>query len=157
MTFVLTSTAFAAGGPVPRQYTCDGKNISPPLSWSGAPPGTRSFALICDDPDAPGGTWVHWVLYDVDGGRTALAEGIAGTPTLDDLGPARQGTNDSRRTGYSGPCPPPGKPHRYFFKLYAVDTRFDTGKRTKGDLERAMDGHVLARAELMGTYGRSSR
>lgn len=153
MALELTSPAFAAGAPIPRQYTCDGANASPPLEWRGVPDGTRQLALICDDPDAPAGTWVHWVLYGLDASTTQLPEGVPTQGTLQ--GGARQGANDFKKTGYGGPCPPRGKPHRYFFKLYALDAELALvpGAR-KADLERAMRGHILAQGELMGTYQR---
>ena len=157
MAFTLTSTAFSDGAAIPAQYTCDGVDVSPPLAWSGPPPGTRSFALIADDPDAPVGTWVHWVLYNLPAAVSELPENIAKVESLD-LGGARQGRNDFRRPGYGGPCPPPGPAHRYFFKLYALDAplQLKPGGQKK-DLEAAMEGHVLGSAQLMGTYGRSKR
>jgi hypothetical protein len=149
----LWSPAFEEGKPIPVAYTCDGKDVSPPLNWEGAPEGTRSFALICDDPDAPMGTWVHWVLFNIPADSTSLPEGVPTDAKLPDG--ARQGLSDFGRTGYGGPCPPRGKPHRYFFKLYALDTVLELeGNIRKADLERAMAGHVLAQAQLMGTYQR---
>jgi Raf kinase inhibitor-like YbhB/YbcL family protein len=146
VTLVLISSAFVAGAPIPAAYTCDGKNEPPPLTWSGAPPTTRAFALIVDDPDAPAGTWVHWVLYNLPADATGLPLGQAS---------GVQGKNDFGKTGYGGPCPPPGKPHRYFFKLYALDGRLSLRPgATKVEVERAMQGHVLATAELIGTYAR---
>ncbi len=148
----LTSSAFAKDGDIPRRYTCEGEDIAPPLSWSDVPPRTRSLALIVDDPDAPDPaapsmTWVHWVLYDIAPGTTGLSEG--GKPLSEG---AHEGVNDWHRTGYGGPCPPVGR-HRYFFKLYALDTlQPGLHRPKKADLERAMQGHVLARAELIGTY-----
>ncbi|MBI3849061.1 MAG: YbhB/YbcL family Raf kinase inhibitor-like protein [Verrucomicrobia bacterium] len=149
----LTSETFAEGHPIPTKYTCDGADVSPPLQWSGAPPGTKSFALICDDPDAPMGTWVHWVLYGLPASISALPEKL---PTSDKLPDgARQGITHFKRTGYGGPCPPPGTPHRYFFKLYALDTELALKPRvTKPDLLKAMQGHVLSEASLMGVYQR---
>ncbi len=157
MAFTLTSTAFSDGAAIPAKYTCDGIDVSPPLAWSGPPPGTRSFALIADDPDAPVGTWVHWVLYNLPAAVSELPENIAKVESLD-LDGARQGRNDFRRPGYGGPCPPPGPAHRYFFKLYALDAplQLKPGGQKK-DLEAAMEGHVLGSAQLMGTYGRSKR
>ena len=157
MAFTLASAAFREGAAIPAKYTCDGVDVSPPLGWSGAPVGTRSFALIADDPDAPAGTWVHWVLYNLPADVSELPENIAKVESLD-LGGARQGRNDFRRPGYGGPCPPPGPPHRYFFKLYALDAplKLKAGAQ-KRDVEAAMEGHVLATAQLMGTYGRSKR
>jgi hypothetical protein len=153
-TMKLTSVAWMEGKPIPVKYTCDGADVSPPLAWSDAPAGTRSFALICDDPDAPAGTWVHWVISGLPATAAALAEGIATTETLPDG--AKQGVNDFRRTGYGGPCPPPGAPHRYYFKLYALDaTPALKSRATKAELLRAMAGHILAEARLMGTYQRA--
>ena len=149
----LTSTAFTDGAAIPVKYTCQGKDVSPPLKWSGAPPEAKSLALIVDDPDAPAGTWVHWVLYDLSPAAGQLSEGVPKTQNLE--GGARQGHNDFSRPGYGGPCPPPGKPHRYFFKLYALDNTLALKPgATKKDLERAMASHVLAEAQLMGTYQR---
>ena len=155
MPFVLTSTAFTEGEPIPAKYSCEGADVSPPLAWSGAPAATKCFALICDDPDAPRGTWVHWVLYNLPATLTALPEGVNKTAALRELGGAWQGINSDKRTGYSGPCPPPGGPHRYFFKLYALDQllRLDANA-TKTAVERAMDGHTLSQAHIMGTYQR---
>lgn len=155
MTFTLTSPSFADGATIPSQYTCDGADRSPALSWSGSPEGTKSFALIVDDPDAPAGIWVHWVLFNLPAGTSGLPENVARKETLPELGGALQGRNDSRKTGYAGPCPPPGKPHRYFFKLYALDGPLGLrAGATKGDVERAMDGHVLGSAQVVGTYAR---
>jgi len=153
MAFTLSSTAFKAGGEIPRQHTCEGADLSPPLSWTGSPGGTQRFALIVDDPDAPVGTWVHWVLYDLPADSTQLPQSVPAAETLPSG--AQQGTNDFRKVGYGGPCPPPGKPHRYFFKLYALDAPTALKPRaTKADVLRAIDGHVLGQAELMGTYKR---
>jgi Raf kinase inhibitor-like YbhB/YbcL family protein len=149
----LTSTAFQEGGTIPKLYTCDDKDVSSPLSWSGAPEGARSFALICDDPDAPRGTWVHWVLWNLPAGTHELPENVPHEKTL--ASGARQGTNDFRKIGYGGPCPPPGKPHRYFFKIYALDGVLDLKEgATKQKLEEAMKGHIVAEGQLMGRYGR---
>jgi len=157
MSMEINSTAFSQDGDIPSQYTCDGKDISPPLTWSGLPDGTKSLALIVDDPDAPDPsapkmTWVHWVLYNIPADTSGLGEAVAPsdlpTGTL-------EGINDWKRTGYGGPCPPIGR-HRYFHKLYALDTVLpDLGKPTKAALEKAMEGHVLSTAELIGTYQRS--
>jgi Raf kinase inhibitor-like YbhB/YbcL family protein len=152
MTLKLTSTAFANGGEIPRKHTCAGQDVSPPLAWTGVPPAAKSLVLIVDDPDAPDPaapkmTWVHWVLYNLPPTATRLAEGAQQLPagTL-------EGLNDWKRTGYGGPCPPIGR-HRYFHKLYALDVALaDLGRPTKAKLETAMKGHVLARAELVGTY-----
>ena len=154
MSLVLTSSAFTHQGSIPQQYTCQGRDVSPPLSWSGAPEGTKGFVLIVDDPDAPDPaapkrTWVHWVLYAIPATATNLAEGIASAKL-----PAgtREGTNDWNRPGFGGPCPPVGR-HRYFHKLYALDVELpDLGPARKAEVEKAMDGHVLAKTELIGTY-----
>lgn len=147
----LTSTAFASHKEIPAAHTCEGADRSPPLAWAGAPAGTKSFALIVDDPDAPDPAapktiWVHWVLYNVPASVQALAEGTKA------LAGAHDGLNDWKRPGWNGPCPPIGR-HRYFFKLYALDDtlpELETG--TKAELEAAMQGHVLGKAELVGTY-----
>lgn len=153
MSLRLDSSAFRAGEPIPARNSCDDRDLSPPLHWSGAPAGVRSFALICDDPDAPSGTWVHWVIYDMPPERQELAEGVPALAELPDG--ARQGINDFKRTGYGGPCPPRGKPHRYSFRLYALDTKLGLAVRArKQDLEAAMRGHALAEAELVGTFRR---
>lgn len=148
----LTADAFEHGAAIPVALTCDGVNRSPALRWSEPPPGTASLALIMDDPDARRGTWVHWVLYDLPPHVGGLPDGVAATPTL--ASGARQGRNDFGHIGYGGPCPPPERPHRYFFRLFAVDRALDMLKAgaTRAELERAMQGHVLARAELMGRY-----
>lgn len=153
MSIQLTSSAFAEGQSVQQKYTCDGADVSPPLKWSGVPPGAKSLALVCDDPDAPGGTWVHWVLYNLSSTVTELAEGV---PTSEAIpNGASQGINDFKRIGYGGPCPPPGRAHRYFFKLYALDAELQLRARaTKNDLVRAMERHVLGEGRLMGTYKR---
>ena len=149
----LTSTAFSEGEPIPAKHTCEGKNVSPALKWSGAPAGAKSFALIADDPDAPVGTWVHWVLYDLPASATELAEDLPKGQFLPNG--AKQGINDFRHLGYGGPCPPPGKAHRYFFKLYALDAALDLKPgASKKDIEQAMDKHVLAQTQLMGTFKR---
>lgn len=153
MAFQLKSSAFQANGEIPRKYTCDGPDVSPPLAWTHPSEGTRSFALIVDDPDAPVGTWVHWVLYDLPASVRELPEGVPKNQELDNG--AKQGRNDFRRIGYGGPCPPPGPAHRYFFKLYALDR--STGLKagaTKDELLRAMEGHILAQMELVGRYKR---
>lgn len=147
MTIQITSPAFQDGETFPQTYTCDGEDVSPPLAWTGLPEGAQSLALIVEDPDAPSGNWVHWVLYDLPGDVTSLVEGSVGVGTA--------GVNDSRRSGYAGPCPPRGRPHRYFFKLYAL--RAHLGLRpgaTKRELERAMAGLILDQGQLMGSYGR---
>jgi Raf kinase inhibitor-like YbhB/YbcL family protein len=148
----IKSSAFGSGEMIAAKYTCDGADFSPPLEWAGSPAGTRSFALICDDPDAPMGTWVHWVIYDIPPTATMLAEGI--TRQKDLPGGGTQGINDFRKIGYGGPCPPGGT-HRYFFKLYALDTMLGLKPGiTKDQLLKAMRGHILAEAQLMGTYRR---
>lgn len=153
MTIQLESAAFTEGAAIPTKYTCDGANVSPALKWKDVPPGTRSLALIADDPDAPAGTWVHWVLYGVPPSLTELPEGVAATGTV--LGGTMQGTNDFKKVGYGGPCPPRGNPHRYFFKIYALDAELSMkAGATKSDLVRAMEGHILAQGQLMGTYKR---
>lgn len=149
----LTSPAFTEGTDIPTQYTADGRDVSPPLQWSGVPDSTRSFALICDDPDAPRGTWVHWVLFNVPADQRELVEAAPATATLANR--AKQGLNDFGKLGYGGPAPPRGRPHRYEFKLYALDTTLDLKDgATKQALERAMTGHILEQARLMGIYGR---
>ena len=153
MSFQITSTAFSSGASIAKNYTCDGPDASPSLNWTGAPAGTQSFALIADDPDAPAGTWVHWVLYNLPANATELPEGVKKQEQLPDG--TLQGRNDFRKVGYNGPCPPPGKPHRYFFKLYALNAKLTLkAGATKNDVESAMKGHILAQAELMGKYGR---
>lgn len=152
----LSSPAFADGTAVPRPHTCDGEDLSPPLTWTGVPVGTRSFALICDDPDAPRGTWVHWLLWNLPADTIELGPGVPRKPELPSG--ARQGINDGGDIGYSGPCPPPGKPHRYFFRLHALDTTLNLPPGSnRPDLEAAMEGHVLGSATVLGVYQRSRR
>ncbi len=152
MDIKVTSMAFQEGGTIPQKYTCDGEDISPPLAWSSAPEGTKSFALISDDPDAPMGTWVHWVIYNIPANITELHEHIPPEALLENG--TKQGTNDFRRIGYGGPCPPGGT-HRYFFKLYALDTEIDiVVGASKPELLRGMEGHILAEGQLMGRYTR---
>jgi len=152
MPFELTSAAFAPGEPIPRKYTCDGEDVSPPLQWSDPPQGTQSLALINDDPDAPVGTWVHWVLYNLPAKARALPEAIPPDAELPDG--SRHGENSWRRTDYGGPCPPGGT-HRYFFKLYALDTMLDLAAgASKEQLLQAMEGHILAQTEVVGVYTR---
>ena len=153
MAFTLTSPAFAAGATIPDQYTCKGPDSSPALEWSNAPAKTASFALVMDDPDAPAGDWVHWVLWDVPASKQALAENVAKTEQLADG--SHQGRNSFDRTGYNGPCPPPGQTHRYFFRLYALDNKPTIAPGAdRNALEAATKGHVLATAVYMGTFHR---
>ncbi len=152
MTIQLTSSAFAEGGMIPERYTCDGRNVSPDLTWAGIPGETRTLALICDDPDAPVGTWVHWVLFNIPAKQTGLPAEVVSKAEL--AGGAKHGINDFQRLGYGGPCPPGGT-HRYFFKLYALDIELDLDSgATKARLEEAMQGHILAEGQLMGKYTR---
>jgi Raf kinase inhibitor-like YbhB/YbcL family protein len=157
MALEITSPAFSNNEEIPSKYTCDGMDISPALAWSGLPEGIKSIALIVDDPDAPDPaapkmTWVHWVLYNIPPSATGLPEAVE---SQDLPGGTKEGLNDWKRTGYGGPCPPIGQ-HRYFHKLYALDAVLpDLGKPTKKDLEKAMEGHILAKAELVGKYQRS--
>ena len=149
----LKSSAFQAGGDIPRKHTCDANDVSPELSWSNVPVGTRAFVMITDDPDAPAGTWVHWVIYDLPADTKELAEGVPTTEAL--TNGAKQGTNDFRKLGYGGPCPPPGLPHRYFFKLYALDAPTGLKPRaSKQQLLKAIENHVLGEAEIIGRYKR---
>ena len=153
MRIQVNSTAFAQGQPIPSRHAYDQEDISPDLQWSGVPSTAKSLALICDDPDAPVGTWVHWVLFNLPPGTQNLPEGVPKKELLESG--ALQGTNDFGKIGYGGPCPPPGKPHRYFFKLYALDAMLNLkAGAKKADVERAMKGHILAPGELMGRYGR---
>lgn len=157
MTLSITSSAFTQGETIPKKYTCDGADLSPALRWDNPPEGTMAYALVMDDPDAPPGTWVHWVVYDLPADLKGLEEGVLKKELLENG--ARQGlcwgVSDFDRVGYFGPCPPPGKPHRYYFKLYALDRLLDLPPRaTKPMLERAMKGHILAQAQLMGQFGR---
>ena len=152
MALKITSSAFTEGGVIPKQHTCDGADASPALSWTGVPESTKSLALICDDPDAPMGTWVHWVLYNIPPGESGLPAEVPSNAGLSNG--AKHGTNDFRRLGYGGPCPPGGT-HRYFFKLYALDTALNLESgATKSQVEEAMKGHILAEAQLMGKYKR---
>ncbi len=152
MTIDITSSAFQNEGNIPQKYTCDGANVSPPLTWSSIPDGTKSIALIADDPDAPVGTWVHWVLFNIPPDARGLPENVPAVQTLDSG--AVQGTNDFKKLGYGGPCPPAGS-HRYFFKIYALDTQLDLEPgASKAQVEDAMEGHILAQGQLMGRYER---
>jgi Raf kinase inhibitor-like YbhB/YbcL family protein len=153
MSFELSSTSFAATQLIPKKFTCDGSDTSPALSWKDAPNAVRSFALIVDDPDAPVGTWTHWVLYDLPADAKELPEGLQKQEQLSNG--ARQGRNDFRKIGYGGPCPPAGKAHRYFFKLYALDTELELkAGASKADLEDAMKGHILGQTQIVGLYKR---
>lgn len=153
MAFVVRSTALETGGPIAQMYTCDGRDVSPPLRWDNVPEGTQSFALVCDDPDAPMGTWVHWVIYGIPGSASQLPEAVPVRDRLSDG--SMQGRNDFGKIGYGGPCPPRGKPHRYFFRLYALDDVLPLAPGlSKKALLKAIEGHVMAQAELYGVYGR---
>lgn len=148
--FTITSPAFGAGEKIPMLHTCDGKDVSPPLTWMGAPDGTRAFAMIMDDPDAPGGMWVHWVIYNIPAETVSLPMGVPTDGTLQ-IG-AMQGSNSWKRTGYGGPCPPSGS-HRYFFKLYALSDYLDLAPgASKKEMVKAMEGKVLGQTELMGKF-----
>ncbi len=149
--FALQTKSFSAGGEIPRKYTCVGKDVSPELSWSEPPAGTQSLALVVDDPDAPSGTFTHWLLYDLPPSTRQLAEGAS----QGELPGARQGRNDFGNNGYGGPCPPPGKPHRYYFKLYALDKQLGLKSgANRQQLEQAVQTHILAHAEVTGTFRR---
>ena len=149
----ITSTAFQNDSAIPQKFTCQGEDISPALAWSGAPAETQCFALLCEDPDAPGGTYIHWVAYNIPSTERGLTENF---PKRDKLpNGTRQGINDFKQMGYGGPCPPPGKAHRYYFKLYALDAQINIpGEATRDQLLNAMHGHILAEGETMGTYMR---
>jgi len=152
MAITITSTAFTEGSMIPQDYTCDGEDISPPLIWSGVPDGTKSLALICDDPDAPMGTWVHWVLFNIPAHIMELPTKIPPEKIIQNG--AKHGMNDFRKLGYGGPCPPGGT-HRYYFKLYALDTEINLEAGiTKAQLLKTMEGHILAEGQLMGRYSR---
>lgn len=152
MEIKINSTAFKDGEFIPKKYTCDGDNVSPPLEWSEVPKATQSIALICDDPDAPMGTWVHWVIFNIPALVKKLSENIKAAKVLEDG--TVQGNNDFRKIGYGGPCPPGGT-HRYHFKIYALDKRIElTPGATKDELIREMGGHILAEGEQMGKYSR---
>ena len=164
LTIQLRSPAFAEGGMIPKTFTCDGSDHSPPLEWSGVPASARALALICDDPDAPGGTWSHWVVFNLPSQLKALREGVPAGETVPEastegsesvvekLPKARQGKNDFGETGYGGPCPPSGT-HRYFFRLYALDTRLELGSTaTRAKVFKAIEGHILAEGRLVGKY-----
>ena len=153
MAFTLSSSAFQDGATIPTRHSCEGPDVSPALTWTDPPPETKSLALIVDDPDAPVGTWVHWVLYSIPADVRELPEQAGNGGDL--ANGAMQGTTDFRRLGYGGPCPPPGPSHRYFFKLYALDAPLSLPARaTKAQVEKAMQGHILAQAQLIGRYRR---
>ena len=152
MGLMVKSSAFKEGEMIPKKYTCDGEDISPPLSWEGVPEGTKSIAIICDDPDAPMGTWVHWVLFNLPPGTNTLSEAVPPEAVLENG--ARHGINDFRKLGYGGPCPPGGT-HRYYFKIYALDIVLGLQSgASKADLLKAMEGHVLSEGQIMGRYKR---
>jgi Raf kinase inhibitor-like YbhB/YbcL family protein len=152
MEIQITSPAFTDGGPIPEKFTCDDLDVSPPIEWVNVPEGTQSIAIICDDPDAPMKTWVHWVIFNIPGGVTRLPENVPPERELENG--AHQGMNDFHKIGYGGPCPPSGT-HRYFFKIYALDTQLDLpAGASKSQLMIAMEGHVLSQSNLMGTYTR---
>ena len=149
----ISSSDFQNGGEIPKKFTCDGADVSPELSWSDAPAGTQSLAIITDDPDAPGGTFTHWVIFNLPAETRNLSSNVSKMDELPDG--ARQGRNGFRKIGYGGPCPPAGKPHRYFFNLYALDKKLDLKPgASKEELEKAIEGHALGHSEIMGTYGR---
>jgi len=151
--FQLTSPAFASAAAIPRQYTCEGADQSPGLKWGNPPVGTVTLALVTNDPDAPVGDWVHWVVWNIPPATHEMPANFPRQPELPN--DTRQGRNDFGKIGYNGPCPPPGKTHRYFFRLYAVDTKLDLpAGATRTELGRALQGHILAEAEYMGTYRR---
>jgi Raf kinase inhibitor-like YbhB/YbcL family protein len=153
MAFVISSTSFQNDGTIPKKFTCDGDDVSPEVSWANPPAGTKSFALIADDPDAPAGTWTHWVIFDLPSQTASLPEGVKKVEEVP--GGGSQGRNDFRKVGYGGPCPPPGKPHRYVFKIYALDRmlKLNSGS-SKQEVERAIENHILGSAELMARYQR---
>jgi Raf kinase inhibitor-like YbhB/YbcL family protein len=153
MAFAITSASFPNSGDIPKKFTCDGADVSPELSWTEPPQATQSFVLIADDPDAPSGTWTHWVLFDLPSATSSLPESVS---KVDELpGGERQGRNDFHKIGYNGPCPPPGKPHRYFYRLHALDRKLDLKPgSSRQEVEQAMAGHILGQAEWMGKYQR---
>ena len=151
----ITSPAFSNEGPIPRAHTCDGADLSPPLTWAGAPTAAKELSLICEDPDAPGATFVHWVVYGLPPTLSGLPSGVPKEATITKP-PAKQGMTDFRRVGYGGPCPPRGPAHRYYFTLYALDTSLGVPPgATKAVLLKAMEGHVIEQAQTMGKYGRT--
>lgn len=153
MSLTISSPSFSNGGDIAKKFTCDGEDVSPQLTWSAPPSGTKAFALLVDDPDAPVGNWNHWTMWNIPESTRSLAEGVNKVPRLPDN--SEQGMNDFHKPGYNGPCPPSGKPHRYYFKLFALDTKLTLKPgAAKRDLEAAMKGHILGQAEWMGRYGR---
>jgi Raf kinase inhibitor-like YbhB/YbcL family protein len=151
MALLMTTMAFENGGAIPKEFTCDGEDVSPALAWTEPPAGTKCLTIIMDDPDAPAGTWVHWILYDLPPATRELGKGVAKDRQFSNG--ARQGRNDFGKIGYNGPCPPRGRPHRYFIKLYALDVKTNLkAGATKSDVERAMKGHILAQAEVVGHF-----
>ncbi|HVZ16118.1 MAG TPA: YbhB/YbcL family Raf kinase inhibitor-like protein [Terriglobales bacterium] len=153
MTLQISAISFPAVGTIPKTFTCDGQDVSPLLRWTEAPSSTKAFALIADDPDAPAGTWTHWLMWNIPPSTHELHEGISKNAQLPDG--ARQGQNDFKKIGYNGPCPPPGKPHRYYFKLFALDAPLEVKSgASRAQLEDAIQQHTLAHAEVMGRYGR---
>jgi len=153
MSLTISSPSFANGGDIAKKFTCDSADVSPQLTWTDPPAGTKTFALLADDPDAPVGNWNHWTAWNLPGNLRGLPEGVVKEAHLADG--TEQGRNDFRKTGYNGPCPPPGKPHRYYFKLFALDGKLDLKPGAgKKELEAAMKGHILAQSEWMGRYGR---
>jgi hypothetical protein len=153
MSIAITSTAFVEGKTIPKRHGGDGENLSPALAWSGFPAATKSFLLIVEDPDAPSGTFTHWIIFNIPPSATQLAEGLPASPALAGIG--RQGTNDADEIGYFGPCPPPGKPHRYFFRIFALDRTLDLPTECRSiQVQKAIQNHVLDRGSLMGTYRR---
>lgn len=152
-TLTVTSSAFQGNQAIPQKYTCDSSGLSPDLHWAGVPSGVKSLALIVDDPDAPNGTWVHWVIFNISPKLSGLPEGVPVAQTAQEIG--LQGKNSSGNDGYNGPCPPKGNPHHYYFKVYALDTVLDLEPgSTKAQLEKSMTGHILAQGQLVGTYRR---
>lgn len=153
MSFTLSSPSFPNGGAIDKKFTCDGADVSPQLTWTDPPANTKTFALLADDPDAPVGNWNHWAIWNLPGSLRSLPQGISKTPHSIDG--SQQGMNDFHKPGYNGPCPPAGKPHRYYFKLFALDTKLSQNSEAgKPELERAMKGHILGQSEWMGTYKR---
>ncbi len=153
MAIQISSPAFSEGSTIPKKFTCDGQNVSPQLAWTGIPAGAKSLALITHDPDAPSGDFVHWVIFDIPPALSGFPEGVPTTPNVQGVG--TQGNNGAGKTGYMGPCPPRGKPHHYMFQLYALDEALGLQPGSKrADVVQAMQGHILAQGQLMGTYSR---